>query len=164
MNRKQVHIEGNQLTISAKKSPLFIRLILTGLLLFSAFIPLFATYFTLTHGDGPHIGIVLSFILGWGVGFYLLRMTLWNSVGREILTLNSNSISYIADYKLFKDGQTEIGTTNLMTEIIYEDEPNIPLGRLRLINDSTFIETVLQTTIEELEEIKTEIKARYNDT
>jgi len=76
--------------------------------------------------------------------------------------LDPEKISYIADYRLFKDGRQEIKTKFLKTEIIYEDEPNKPFGRLRLSNESTSIETVLQTTITELEEIRNEIKTRYN--
>ena len=121
------------------------------------------TFFVLTYGDGPHIGIAISFIFCWGIGFYLLRVTLWNSVGREVLTLNPDKISYIADYRLFKDGRQEIKTKDLETEIIYEDEPNKPIGRLKLKNKTTSIESVIQTTISELEELKIEIKTRYNN-
>lgn len=164
MNRRQVNIEGNQLTISARKTPLFIRIVLTGILVILALIPLAVTFFSLTYGDGLHIGIFFSFLIGWGVGFYLLRIILWNSIGQEILILTPESITYIADYRLFKDGQKEILTDDLLTEIIYEDEPNKPLGRLRLKSKSTTIETVLQTTVAELEELEKEIKTRYNKT
>ncbi|MEZ7837770.1 MAG: hypothetical protein QMB13_00440 [Flavobacteriales bacterium] len=162
MTTNQIHIEGNQLTISARKTPLFVRIVLTVFLVSLVLIPLAVTFFSLTYGDGPHIGIVFSFVLCWGVGFYLLRIVLWNSVGKEILTLNPETVTYVADYKLFKDGRKEISTSELVTEIIYEDEPNKPLGRLRLRSDLTSIETVLQTTIVELEELRKEIRTRYN--
>lgn len=163
MKQNQIEISGSQLTIFTKKTPVFIRIVLTLILIILTLIPLAATFFVLTYGDGPHIGIVFSFILFWGVGFYLLRLTLWNSVGREILNLEPKRISYIADYRLFKDGRQEISTTDLETEIIYEDEPNNPLGRLSLKNKTTSIETVIQTRIAELEELKKEIKTRYNN-
>ena len=162
MKQKQIEISGSQLTIFTKKTPVFIRIVLTLILTILTLIPLAATFFVLTYGDGPHIGIAFSFILCWGVGFYLLRVTLWNSVGREILKLEPKKISYIADYRLFKDGRQEISTTDLETEIIYEDEPNKPIGRLRLKNKTTSIETVIQTKITELEELEKEIKTCYN--
>jgi hypothetical protein len=162
MKQNQIKIHGSQLTICAKKAPLFIRIVLTLILSILIFIPLAVTFFVLNNEDVPRIGIAFSFILCWGIGFYLLRVTLWNSIGREILTLDPEKISYIADYRLFKDGRQEIKTKFLKTEIIYEDEPNKPFGRLRLSNESTSIETVLQTTITELEEIRNEIKTRYN--
>lgn len=164
MKQNQIEINGSQLTISTKKAPVFIRIVLTLILSILTLIPLAVTFFVLTYGDGPHIGIAFSFILCWGVGFYLLRLTLWNSVGREILTLAPEKISYIADYRLFKDGRQEITTKDLETEIIHEDEPDKSFGRLRLKNKSTSIETVLTTTIAELEELKNEIKTRYNNT
>ena len=162
MKQNQIEINGSQLIISVKKAPDFIRIVLTMILSILILIPLAVTFFFLTFGDGPHIGIALSFILCWGVGFYLLRTTLWNSVGREILTLNPEKISYIADYRLFNDRRQEITTSDLKTEIIHEGGPDKPAGRLRLRNQSTSIETVLQTSITELEEIRNEIKTRYN--
>ena len=163
MKQNQIEINGAQLTISTKKAPVFIMITLTLLLSILTLIPIAVTFFVYTYGDGPHIGIAFSFILCWGVGFYLLRVTLWNSVGREILTLNPEKISYIADYKLFRDGRQEITTKDLETEIIYEDKPNKPLGRLRLKNKTTSIETTIQTTLTEMEELINEIKTRYNN-
>lgn len=163
MNTRQINIEGNQLTISARKTPLFIRIMLTLFLVIIALIPIAVTIFTLTYGDGPHIGIAFSYLLCWGVGFYLLRIVLWNSVGKEILILNPETVSYVADYKLFKDGRKAIPTRELQTEIIYEDEPNRALGRLMLISNLTSIETVLLTTIEELEEVRKVIKTHYKN-
>ncbi len=154
MKQNQIEINGSQLTIFTKKTPVFIRIVLTLMLTISALFPLAATFFVLIYGDGPHIGIAFSFALCWGIGFYLLRITLWNSVGREILTLSPTMITYIADYRLFKDGRQEISTADLEAEIIYEGDPNKPVGRLRLKNRTISIETVIQTTIAELEEIK----------
>tara|TARA_B110001452_G_scaffold138248_1_gene114906 strand:- start:202 stop:705 length:504 start_codon:yes stop_codon:yes gene_type:complete len=162
MKKNQIEISGSRLTIFTKKTPVFIRIVLTLILTILTLIPLAATFFVLTYGDGPHIGIVFSFILCWGVGFYLLRITLWNSVGREVLNLEAKKISYMADYRLFKDGRQEISTTDLETEIIYEDEPNNQVGRLRLKNNTDVIETVIRAKIAELEELKKEIKTRYN--
>jgi len=163
MKNKQFNIDDNQLIISARKSPIFIRIVLTTFLVLIALIPIAVTIFVLKSGEGPFIGIVFSFLLCWGIGFYLLRLTLWNSVGREILNFNTDRISYIADYRLFKDGQKEIETQDLETEIIYEDEPNKPFGRLRLKTKKSSIETVLQMTISELEELRNEIQTRYNN-
>lgn len=164
MKQNQIEIKGSQLTISVKKAPIFIRVVLTLILAILILIPLAVTFFMLTYGDGPHIGIAIIYLLCWGSGFYLLRVTLWNSAGREILTLHPDKISYIADYRFFKDGRQEINIKDLETEIIYEDEPKKTFGRLRLKNKSTFIETVVQTTITELEEIINEIKKHYNST
>lgn len=162
MKQHQIKLNSSQLIISVKKAPIFIRIILMLFLTVLILIPVAVMFFVLNYGDGFHIGIALSFILCWGVGFYILRVTLWNMVGREVLTLNPERILYIADYRLFKDRRQEITTENLETEIIYENELNKSFSRLRLKNKSTNIETVIPTKITELEEIRNEIKIRYN--
>lgn len=162
MRTNQIEISGSKLTISVKKSPLVIRIVLSVVLLIMVLIPLLATYIVLTVGDGFHIGLAFSFLLFWGLGFYMLRIILWNSVGREILLLGDDNIEYNADYGLFKDGRKKIETNQLATEIIYEDEPDNPVGRLRLNSDTTAIESVIKTRLAELKELEKEIKTRYN--
>ena len=162
MKQNQIKINDSQVSISARKAPVFIRLILTLILSVLILIPIAVTFYYLVYQDGPHIGIAMSFILCWGVGFYLLRITLWNWAGQEILTLNQENISYNADYRFFKDGRKEIVLKDLETEIIYEDESNKQLGRLRLKNKSTSIESVLQVRISELKVLKNKIKTHYN--
>ena len=162
MKHKQFNIEENRMIISARKSPLFIRIVLTSFLVLIALIPIAVTFFVLTFGDGPHIGIVFSYVLFWGIGFYLLKLTLWNSVGREILSLENEKISYVADYGLFKDGRKEIETEDLVTEVIQEEHSDKPYGRLRLKTKTNSLETILQMTISEIEELRKEIKTRYN--
>ena len=48
-------------------------------------------------------------------------------------------------------------------KIIFKDEPNKAFGRLLLRSDLNSIETVLQTTVAELEEVRKEIKTRYSN-
>jgi hypothetical protein len=163
MKAKQIEINGSELTISVKKTPLVIRIILSIVLSIMVFIPILATYFVLTDGDGFHIGLAFSFLFFWVLGFYILRIILWNSFGREIIVLGREKIQYTADYKYFKDGRKEIEINQLATEIIFEDEPNDPVGRLRLHSDSNSIESVIKTRLVELEELEKEIKTLYNN-
>ncbi|NGX84311.1 hypothetical protein [Aequorivita sp. KMM 9714] len=162
MKNKQFNIDDNHLIISARKSPIFIRIVLTTFLVLIALIPIAVTIFVLKSGEGPFIGIVFSFLLCWGIGFYLLKLTLWNSVGREILSMETEKISYVADYRLFKDRHKEIEIQDLETELIREEQFDKPLGRLRLKTKSNSLETVLQMKISEVEELRKEIQTRYN--
>mgnify|MGYP006902921598 CR=1 FL=1 len=153
----------SNVTISVKKSPFLIRLILSVVLAIMILIPLWASYLVLSTGDGLHIGLAFSFIFFWGLGFYMLKIILWNSVGREILILGNEKIEYIADYGLFKDGRKEIETNQLATEIIYEDDSNNTLGRLRLTSNNESIESVVKIRFAELKELQKEIIARYKN-
>lgn len=128
----------------------------------SGLIPILATVFLIWSGIGLHFGLLISYILFWGGGYYLLRLVLWNLYGQEIFTLKKDKITYIADYKLFKDGRQEIGLKNLTTEIIYKDEPNNPVGRIQLNSDAITIASVINTKITELEKIEEKIKTCYN--
>lgn len=92
----------------------------------------------------------------------MLRIILWNSFGREILELGPQGISYVADYKYFKDGRKEIGTDELQIEIGLEYTDSDQLGRLQLINGSESIESVLQMDISELEELRAKLLKHYN--
>src|SRR5690606_18335443 len=139
----QIKIEDSKLTIFARKAPIIIRIFLVLIITVLALIPFAIVYFVFSDGNGLHIGIAFSFMLCWGIGFYVLRLFLWNSYGREILILNKNNIIYLADYRLYKDGKRKIGTKNLEIEIINENDPKLSLGRLRLKNKSSSIETNL---------------------
>lgn len=153
----------SSVTIFVKKSPLLIRLVLSVVLAIMILIPLWASYLVLSAGDGLHIGLVFSFLFFWGLGFYMLRILLWNSVGREILILGNEKIEYIADYGFFKDGRKEIETNQLATEIIYEDDSNNTVGRLRLTSNNESIESVVKIRFAELKELQKEIIARYKN-
>ena len=152
----------NRIIFNHKKTPLLIRSFLVLILVICTLVPIAVLIFVLTLGDGPHIGIAVSFLIFWGSGFIMLRTILWNNHGKEIIDLANDKIKYLADYKYFKDARQEIETDGLEVEIIYEDTMNNYIGRLLLKNNNTEIETVLQSNLNELELIKEKIKTRYN--
>jgi len=156
--------QAKQLIINGKKPTLIVRIILFLVLIISFFLPIAATIFAIQYADGFKFGLIISYILCWGIGIYFLRIILWNTYGKEILTLHENLIVYYADYKYFKDGFQEIEVDNLNIEIIEESEDVCSMGRLYLFNEwtETAIETVLKERIEILNQIKNEIKTHYN--
>lgn len=161
MKGNHIEIKGSELTICSKKAPLFIRLVLTLFMSVLVLIPIALIVFTWLFGEGAIIGIAFSFLFCWGLGFYLLRIILWNSCGREILNLETEKVSYIADYGLFKDGRQEIPSRGLQTEIIYDLETKPMLGRLKLNRKTASLETVLHLSIAELEELINAIERQY---
>lgn len=161
MKGNHIEIKGSELTICSKKAPLFIRIVLTLIMSVLVLIPIALIVFTWLFGEGAIIGIAFSFLFCWGLGFYLLRIILWNSCGREILNLEAEKVSYIADYGLFKDGRQEIPSRGLQTEIIYDIQSNSKLGRLRLNHKTVSLETVLPLSIAEIDELINAIERQY---
>lgn len=80
----------------------------------------------LAFGKGLHVGYIIGIFFFGIMGFYMLRLSLWNTYGRETITFNSTEIIYTADYGWFTDGkkQKEIsGSIELSTrQIGYEDD------------------------------------------
>lgn len=62
----------------------------------------------LAMGKGMHIGYLIGLFFFGLLGFYMLRVTLWNTYGKETITFENNNITYIADYGWFKDGKKQI--------------------------------------------------------
>jgi hypothetical protein len=151
-----------KLIIRGKRIPLFALIILTVILLICLVSPLIITVINIANGQDFNIGNIVFFILLWGGGFYILRLLLWNTVGKEYLYLYDKKILYVADYKFFKDGRQEIQIENLKIDIIHEDKPEKSIGRLVISNKTEKIETVFQTNIAELEVIVNKIKTLYN--
>lgn len=58
----------------------------------------------ISEGKGIHTGFFLMIFIFGLLGFYLLRVSLWNTYGKEIIVFNENKCTYYADYNWFKDG------------------------------------------------------------
>lgn len=164
MKQTQIKIQGSQLSISVRKVPLIIRVVLTLVLAVLILIPFGAIVSALIYQSGPHILMAFMFFVFWGAAYYMLRVVLWNSVGQEILTLNPGNILYVADYKHFKDGRQEISTEELEVEIVHTNESDIPEGRLVLKSPRKKIQTVVWAPITQLEELIAAIEMRYDKT
>jgi len=149
-----------KIIIERAKTPFIIRLTLTVILFICFLVPLLTSFFFLESGKGPHIGIAISFLIFWGIGFLMLRIVLWNAYGREIVTLETDKITYIADYKYFKDAHQAIEIKGMVVEAIL-DESEKNLGRIRFFNEDITIETVLESTNEERNAIIEKISRRY---
>ncbi|MDZ7846822.1 MAG: hypothetical protein U5L96_08655 [Owenweeksia sp.] len=149
-----------QIPLKAPRAPLFILAVLMLMLVILAAMPVAVTFFALTLGDGLHIGIGFSFLFCWGVGVYLLRIYLWNSVGREVLILNGAQVMSVADYGFFKVGHKEIRVDGLKVDIL--KETNNLRGRYRLCSMDDCIESTLKLEISALEYWKEKIEKYYH--
>jgi hypothetical protein len=161
MKFNQAEIIGNQLIIKGRKSPLPVRITLILFLLICLLIPIAATFLLMAEKKGPHIGIFVSFLLFWGIGFYLLRIILWNTFGREIITLGDDKIFYEADYLFFKDSKTSISTKALEVVAAEVEDGKSALGVLIFSNENVNITTSLKAPLNEMSKIAEEIEKKY---
>lgn len=157
-SKKQYQLTGNELILNVNKTNLFIRstLFLFAFLFFS--IPLVILLLAISFGFGMHIGyFILLFIFGL-LGFYLLRIALWNTFGKEIIQISNAQINYIADYGWFKDGKKQVNisldTTSpieyRIRELGYEDENK---GALIIEIGEEEIFCVTKMDVSEIEEL-----------
>ena len=54
-----------------------------------------------------HFGFIIGMFVFGVLGFYMLRISLLNTFGKEIITFENTNITYIADYGWFKDGKKQ---------------------------------------------------------
>jgi len=157
MDKNQIKFkEGNPnvYIISINKSPMIIRIILLLVLIMFSLIPILATYFRLSSGYGLHFGLVISFVICWLIGFYLLRIILWNAYGKEKIEFNNKQITYEADYRYFNDGKKVLENKSITIDINKIPEEKKDIGTLTINNELDQIITVIKLPLEELKEIE----------
>lgn len=137
---KQYELNNNMLILSVKKAPMFVRAIMYLFSFLFFLLPLTGMILGLVMGKGMHFGYLIGLFFFGLMGFYMLRMSLWNTYGKEIIVFNQKNIEYSADYGWFKDGKkqkeldrkVEFGIRQVGYEddqtgalVIGLDEPNI---------------------------------------
>jgi hypothetical protein len=118
---------------------------------------------SMASGNGFHFGFLIGIGIFGLIGFYLLRVFLWNSYGKETISFNNNNITYEADYKWFKDGKKtkEINSPNFSIKPIgYEDEN---FGVLIINSENDTLESVVKIPNDQLEELISKLKTTANN-
>lgn len=150
---KQYTLQNKILTLKVEKSPFLIRLILF-LLSFSFFVfPIGGAVFSIALGSGFHIDFFIAIGIFSLLGFYLLRISLWNTYGEETISFLNDKIIYEANYGWFKDGKKETLISNpdfYAVPVGYEEDNE---GVLVIGSDDFKIESVVKIPILELEEL-----------
>lgn len=150
---KQYEINSNVLVLRVKKAPLFVRSVMFFFTSLFFLLPLTGMILGLAMGKGMHIGYLIGLFIFGLLGFYMLRMSLWNTYGKETITFNHENVIYLADYGWFKDGkkQKEINAPReySIRQIGYEDDNK---GGLVIGLDDPII-CVTKMPIVELEEL-----------
>ncbi|MFL5762356.1 MAG: hypothetical protein ACJ77K_00355 [Bacteroidia bacterium] len=146
-------IENNSLTLFVKRSALFARIFLLFFIALFFLAPSFGMFSALANGRAFHIGFLFGIGLFALMGFYLLRIFLWNTYGKELIQFNGKTITYEADYGWFRDGRKTVDIETVvfsMKQIGFENE-NIAV--LVIGSGESMIECVTKMTSGELEEL-----------
>jgi hypothetical protein len=151
MNRYQ--IDKNQLRLLVKKSPLFIRVTLYFFTALFFLMPLVAFLIgALIYGF--HIAYFIGIFFFAILGLYMLRISLWNTYGKEIITYQDNKINYTADYGWFKDKIKTLaleGTIKFQV-VPYQYEDDV-LARLIITTENDGLVCVTKMPFGELNEV-----------
>lgn len=156
---KHYQLEENRLELSVKKTPLIIRIILFLFTFLFFTMPIAGMLLYIAAGNGFHVGFLFGLFFFGLMGFYLLRHALWNTYGKETIQFHTNSITYIADYGWFKDGQKEIEITEAIPfsiQPIGYEEDNI--GTLQIGEGDAEIRCVTKVDRDELEGLIKELR------
>ncbi|MFK7786204.1 MAG: hypothetical protein AB8B56_13880 [Crocinitomicaceae bacterium] len=151
---KQYSVDDEVIKLTVKRP----NVALIALLAFITFVtfagPVMGIILTLAAGNGFHIGLFFGAVISGLIGFYLLRNTLWNMYGQEIISLKNNELEYVADYGWFQDKVKSVQKSselelNIQT-IGYEDENK---GVLVITTEDDSIQCATKMDIAELEEL-----------
>lgn len=124
----------------------------------SVLLPLIGIVISISMGKGIHFGFFIGLFLFGLIGFYLLRISLWNTYGEETIKLSIPIIEYEANYGWFKDGKKTINSNNLVfsiNQIGYEEDK---IGTLVIGEDDEQLESVVTMPTIEIEELIEKLK------
>ena len=104
---KQYDLNDRTLILKVKKAPLFGRIIVFLVAFVSFIFPTIAIINAIISKEFQ-IGYVIAILVFWVIGFYMLRIGLWNTYGREIISFKDGIVEYQPDYGWFKDDKKYI--------------------------------------------------------
>ena len=159
----QYNFDNNILILKVKKSPFFVRVVLFFFSFAFFLFPLIGMILTITMRGRFYIGFLFVIILFGLFGFYLLRLSLWNTYGVETIIFNKSTIRYEVNYGWFKDGKKEINLSDInytIKTIGYEEDE---IGTLIITNiNNNKIESVVKIPKRQIEELIEILKKEIN--
>lgn len=163
---RQFNFDGDILTLQTKRVSPFLRVILYLITASSFLLPLSSIGITITSGGGFKFGFLIGLIISSLVGLILLRSSLWNTYGKEVLEFKKNTISYLADYGWFKDARKEINYSDIVSfgfkTIGYEEEKKGVL-LIETLGEKNDIVCATKMPITELELLNERINEKHTE-
>ena len=150
-------INDKTLIIKPKKVPVWVKAILYFVTFISIILPLASFVFGILINGFLLTYFIIIFIFGL-FSIYFIRLSLWNTFGREVIHFSQNQVTYQADYGWFKGHQHNIHHDNQLEitiqQVGYEDDN---IGVLIFYNKTDKIESVVKMPISTLEELMNEL-------
>ncbi|TRZ43180.1 hypothetical protein [Robertkochia solimangrovi] len=146
--------------IPTTKAPVFIRGIYIILILVMSSIPFLIMNAVAMDIIDPHFSLLLIFAFFWFYSFQIFRHLVWNTYGKEIITLTSEEISYLPDYKFFRGSEQKISSSPLEIALITEPE-EIHRSTLTISSAEDTISTVIRSETERITAIVKTIQEFY---
>ena len=158
---KQYDFQNNVLILKVKKSPFLVRAIMFLIAFLLFVLPIGGAIFGIVQGTGLRIGYFIAIGVFSLIGFYTLRVSLWNTYGQETIQILENKIIYEADYGWFKDGKKETLISSPSFYAVsagYEEDKE---GVLVIASDEIEVESVVKLPLSQLGELISELKQEF---
>ena len=145
---EQFTLTDNTLILKIKKVSIVLRSIMFFFTFISFVLPLLGLIINLFIGGGFNIGFIFGMAFFGFIGLTLLRMSLWNTFGREEIIFSDTQITYQADYGWFKGTATvyDYVLESFSIKTLSKNE-----GTLIIQGEKGYIETVIKMPINEIE-------------
>lgn len=155
-------IQGDKITFQPTPPSTFVRSIIYIITIISSLIPILIVIGVVQSGNGFKFGHFIGIGLNGLIIYYLLRISLWNTFGKEEITIEATEINYSADYGWFKDKIKSTETTKSEFAILpvgYEEDG---LGVIVIQSENNQIKLASKLPLEVLESLVTELNALAN--
>ena len=161
LKTKRYSLENNTLELYVKKSPFIGRVFILLLAFISVAVPLLGMFFRLQERGSFHILFIVGLGLFSLMSFFFIRLFLWNTYGKEVIEIGSETITYYVDYHYFKGNQKEIAYNSLTYAIANIGFKEEKIGHLILAaSDNVYIESAVNMDLQDLNEIIILLKER----
>ncbi|RKR11977.1 hypothetical protein C8C83_3735 [Flavobacterium sp. 90] len=150
---QQYSFKNNILNLKVKKSPLAIRAVMFFFTFAFFLFPTLGAIVSVLIGGGLQFGHVIGIGIFALMGFYLLRVSLWNTYGEETIEILNDKVIYEANYGWFKDGKKEIEISSpkySFKSVGYEEDNE---GVLVISDGKIQLESVVKIPDSALEEL-----------
>lgn len=149
--------DNSQLTLYVKKAPMVLRLVLITFSVLAVIGFIFGIYQAFTENELNFLSLIIPVVTALSA-IYFFRLFLWNTYGKEIITFSKNQITYVADYKIFKDGENSISDhLGLHLSIIESKQSKGKHANIEFSSMDEQIKCVTNLSLKTCHEIKEEL-------